>query len=125
MPPTSDPASLDWSANTLAMILLFAGFMHFHKPEPFLRIMPDWLPRHRELVAVSGFFELLIGLGLLYGPTRVAAAWGAIALFVAVFPANLHMAQKGIRFGSAPRWLSWARLPLQGALIYWAWTLTR
>ena len=50
-----------------------------------------------------------------------------MALYVAVFPANVNMAVNQIQpeMLSMPVWMMWARLPLQLALVYWAWTLTR
>ena len=111
----------------LAVFMIFAGVMHFVRPRGFARIVPRWLPAPLTLVYVSGFFEVLLGLGLLFTPTQRWAAWGLVALFVAVFPANVNMAVNHIGFGRnpGPRWLLWARLPLQGVLIAWAWWYTR
>jgi len=49
-----------------------------------------------------------------------------VALFVAVFPANVNMMVNDIPLGrnKLPRWAHWVRLPLQGVLIYWAWSYT-
>ncbi len=110
----------------LAAGMVYAGVAHFRNPDPFISIVPDWLPAHPALVAVSGFFEIAGGLGLLLPATRRAAAWGLIALYVAVFPANVNMAVRdlpldGRHFG----WLLWLRLPLQAVLILWAWWYTR
>ncbi len=51
--------------------------------------------------------------------TRRAAAGGFVALYVAVFPANVNMAVNHIGFGRhpGPAWRAWARLPLQALLI--------
>ena len=76
------------------------------------------------LVYVSGFFEILGGIGLLVPATRRWAAWGLVALYVAVFPANVNMAVHRIGF-DGPSWVLWARLPLQAVLIAWAWWFTR
>jgi uncharacterized membrane protein len=73
-------------------------------------------------VYVSGVVEILCGVGLLYAPTRRVAAWGMVALLIAVFPANLYMAMAGI---DGPQWMLWLRLPLQVPLIWWAWSYTR
>lgn len=80
----------------------------------------------RALVFVSGVFEILGGIGLLYPFSRSFSAWGLIALFIAVFPANVNMAVNRIGFGRKPpaTWLLWARLPLQGVLIGWAYAYT-
>ncbi len=69
-----------------------AGSLHFIKPAPYLRIMPPYIPWHAVIVRVSGAFEILGGVGLLVSATRRAAAWGLVALLIAVFPANLYMA---------------------------------
>ena len=49
-----------------------------------------------------------------------------VALFVAVFPANVNMAVYRLPLGgrAVPPWVLWARLPLQGVFIAWAWALT-
>lgn len=83
-------------------------------------IMPPYLPAHRELVLISGLFEMLGGIGTLIPQTRKAAAWGLIALLIAVFPANVYMAVDTEKFGKlAPAWVLYARLPLQFLLIWW------
>jgi uncharacterized membrane protein len=107
----------------LAVLMVVAGVMHFVAPAGYVRIVPRWLPAPGALVFVSGVFEILGGLGLLPRATRPWAAWGLIALFIAVFPANVNMAMNRIGFGRKPppAWLLWARLPLQAVLIAWAY----
>lgn len=107
----------------LAVIMIAAGILHFARPEKFVAIVPDWLPAHRLLVAVSGFFEIAGGVGLLVRRVRKAAAWGLVVLFVAVFPANVNMAVNRI-FIDNP-WILWGRLPFQAVLVAWAWWFTR
>lgn len=104
-----------------------AGISHFTSPEVFVRIVPEYLPAPLLLVYISGVFEIAGGIGLLIKPLRSLAAWGLVALYVAVFPANLNMAIHQIPFGNGPTppFLLWLRLPLQLLLIYWAWTYTR
>ncbi len=112
----------------LALGMVGIGVTHFVAPEPFLRIMPNPLPAHLALVYVSGFFEIVGGVGLLFARTRRAAAWGLIALYVAVFPANINMAINGIQLDPAaplPAWAAWARLPFQLVWIAWAYWFTR
>lgn len=117
-------AGLRWLL-TLAMVAI--GVMHFVDPAPFVRIMPPWVPWHLAMVYVSGGFEILGGLGLVPERTRSAAGYGLIALYVAVFPANVHMAMHEISLGAepVPTWALWARLPLQGVLIAWAYWVSR
>jgi uncharacterized membrane protein len=110
----------------LAVLMIFAGVAHFRQPQTFVRIVPDYLPSPLMLVYISGVFEVLCGLGLAVPMTQKWAAWGLIALYIAVFPANLNMAIKRIPFGAlpTPQWLLWARLPLQFLLILWAYLYT-
>lgn len=103
----------------LAAIMVAAGVLHFARPEKFEPIVPDWLPAPRLLVLVSGAFEIAGGVGLLVPKTRRAASLGLMALFAAVFPANVYMATHKI-YTDNP-WILWGRLPLQAVLIGWAW----
>jgi uncharacterized membrane protein len=98
-----------------------AGALHFIKPAPYLRIMPPYIPWPSAMVRISGGFEILGGVGLLLPATRKTAAWGLVALLIAVFPANLYMAMHPAEAGAtriAPA-LRWGRLPLQIVLIWW------
>lgn len=109
----------------LAALFVAAGVAHFRTPEPFVKIVPPFLPSPYVLVYVSGIFEILGGLGILVPATRLIAAWGLIALLLAVFPANIYMATAGVKIGGFPSqpWMAWARLPFQFVLIgliYWA-----
>ncbi len=106
----------------LAALFLFAGLNHFRNPQPYLAIMPPMLPFPRELVALSGVFEMAGGAGILLPRTRKIAAWGLVALLVAVFPANIYSAFHGMTLNGneVPRWILWARLPLQLPLLWWA-----
>lgn len=90
------------------------GVLHFVTPEPFTRIVPAWLPAARALVLISGVFEVLGGVGLLIPRVRRAASYGLVALYLAVFPANINMAVNQITLGEPiPVWALWARLPFQ------------
>ena len=112
----------------LALNMVGVGVAHFVAPEPFVMIVPEWLPAPLWMVWISGVFEVLGGLGLLVPRTRVLAAWGLVALFIAVFPANINQAVNGIQFDPAnpmPAWGPWARLPLQFLFIAWAHWFTR
>ena len=109
----------------LALLFVAAGVNHFVSPGFYVRIMPPYLPWHYELVLISGVFEILGGVGLLIPPVSRTAAWGLIALLIAVFPANLHMALHPDEYTMAPSWVWWARLPLQAVLIAWAYWFTR
>lgn len=111
----------------LAIFIVTAGVLHWVTPEPFVKIVPSFLPAPLALVYISGVFEILGGVGLLIPWVNQAAAWGLIALFIAVFPANINMAVNRIHLDGIPDspWLLWGRLPFQAVLIAWAWWYTR
>lgn len=110
-----------------AVLYIAAGSLHFIKPEPYLRIMPPYIPWHPAMVRVSGACEILGGLGLLVPATRRAAAWMLVALLIAVFPANVYMALHPVEAGAAgiAPVLRWGRLPIQAMLIWWLLWCTR
>lgn len=112
------------SKTLLAIFMIGAGVMHFANPAFFLKIMPPYLPFHKELVLVSGVCESLLGILLLVPAYSRWAAWGIVALLVAVFPANLHVFQHQ-ELIPAPPLVHLIRLPLQGIFILWAYWYTR
>jgi len=103
--------------------MVAAGLNHFRVPATYEAMVPSVLPRADILVVVSGLAEIAGGLGLLHPRTRRLAAWGLIALLLAIFPANINMAVNHLPLGNepVPTWALWARLPLQAVLIAWAW----
>ncbi|WP_425615471.1 MauE/DoxX family redox-associated membrane protein [Anatilimnocola sp. NA78] len=103
----------------LAALMLGAGTMHFVQPQFFVRIMPPYLPWHWELVYLSGAIEFMLGLLLLVPRFSRFAAWGIIALLVAVFPANIYAYQHQELIPASPL-LHFLRLPLQAIFVIWA-----
>jgi uncharacterized membrane protein len=92
------------------------GIAHFAFTRIEERIVPPYVPWHHATVLVTGVFELLGALGLLFKRTRHAAGWGLFALTIAVTPANVYMLQNPELFG-IPYWILIARLPAQAALL--------
>ena len=107
------------------LFMIAAGTAHFVNPEFYLRIMPPWLPWHEQLVFLSGICEVVAGALVLNSRTRRAGGLFAIAVLLGVFPANVWMAVDGSIWPDVPVWARWARLPIQGLLIWWAWRATR
>ena len=122
--PTAKTALL-W---LMGPLYVAAGVNHFVSTDFYLAIMPPWVPWHLAAVQVSGAAEIALGVAVLFPRARRLAAWGLVALLVAVFPANVHMALDRVRIDGQlpmPLWALWLRLPLQGLLIAWAWWYTR
>ncbi len=107
------------------ILFVAAGIGHFVAPGFYMKIMPPYLPLHRELVLISGVAEVALGLLLLVPKTSRFAAWGLIALLVAVFPANIYVYQNRESFPQLPSFAHLLRLPMQAVLILWAYVYTR
>lgn len=111
----------------LAACMVIAGISHFVVPQPYIRIVPGFLPAPAALVYASGVIEVLLALGLLLPSTQRFSAWGLVILFIAVYPANLNMAFNHIQISGIPDtwWFHAFRLPFQFVLIAWAYWYTR
>jgi uncharacterized membrane protein len=112
----------------MALFYVFAGVMHFARPEMYLPMMPPYLPRHLDLIYLSGVAEVVLGAALLVPALRRRAAWGVVLLLLAVLPANAHIAMHDVPlFGHAEGFgiWNWVRVAFQAVLIAWAWWYTR
>jgi uncharacterized membrane protein len=116
----------------MGVTYVVAGAMHFVVPALYVQIIPPRFPNPLALVYLSGVAEILLGIGVVVPRTRRLAAWGLVALLVAIFPANVYMATHDVMLEGLPAWAStpsnaatWARLPFQLVFIAWAWWYTR
>ena len=109
----------------LAAFFINVGVDHFVNPEFYLSIMPPAFPLHLEAVYISGFFEVLGGVGVLIPRLRKIAGWGLVALLVAVYPANIYMAITPEAFPEVSVELLYVRLAFQFLFFYWAFSVTR
>jgi uncharacterized membrane protein len=98
-----------------SLAFIATGLLHFLRPRSYEAIMPDYLPAHRLLVYASGAAEIAGGAGFALRATRRPAGWFLIATLVAVFPANVWMAQHPERYRGIPGGpvALYLRLPLQ------------
>jgi uncharacterized membrane protein len=108
----------------LAVFMVGAGTTHFVNPDFFLKIMPPYLPWHLPLVYLSGVFEIALGVLLLVPRFSRLAAWGIIALLIAVFPANIYLYRHQELLPASPL-VHLLRLPLQAVFILWAYWYTK
>ncbi|MGB7684496.1 MAG: DoxX family protein [Solirubrobacterales bacterium] len=118
------------SRTALAAFFTFTGTMHFVRPRFFEAIVPPAVGNEREVVIVSGLAEIVGAAAVLHPGSRRLGRWWLLALLVAVFPANIHMAVnpeqvEGLDLRRVPRWALWARLPLQPLAMFWVWRATR
>ena len=106
----------------MSLFYISIGIKHFTNVNWFVKIMPPYLSYHKELVYLSGAFEIFLGIMLFFESTRFVAGWGLIALLIAVFPANIYLAQTDGAAMNIPPAMAWGRLPFQAifiALAYW------
>ena len=106
---------------------IYIGVRHFTEPDYFLSIMPNYMSFHLELVYLSGFFEILLGAMLLFNKYRVVAAKGLILLLIAVFPANIYLAQSSLAQSllDITQETAIIRLPFQVLFLLFAYWFTK
>ena len=111
----------------MAVVYALAGFNHLMNPGFYVAIMPPGLPNPEWLNLLSGLAEIVLGVFLLEPRVRAFAAWGIIALLIAVFPANLYVAFENVGIdgpGTGDPVFNYVRLPFQALFILWAWWYT-
>jgi len=112
----------------LAAFYCFAGFNHLLNPDFYVAIMPPGLPNPEWLNVLSGLAEIVLGVFVLEPRVRVLAAWGIVALLIAVFPANVYVTLENVGSegpGTGNVVANWVRLPFQVLFVVWAWWYTR
>ena len=122
------PASRSKQAAVAFVFLWFfiGGIGHFAFTGAEMRIVPPYISWPREAVLISGVFELLGAVGLLWLASRRAAAIGLFILTLAVTPAHIYMLQAPELFASVPYWALLLRMPIQLALLaVIAWVAAR
>tara|TARA_R110000744_G_scaffold353186_2_gene459486 strand:- start:1575 stop:1961 length:387 start_codon:yes stop_codon:yes gene_type:complete len=105
----------------IALFFLTGGIAHFVVADFFMMAMPDYLGYHKELVLVSGVLEILGAIGILIPQTRLLAGYGLIALIIAVYPANIHMALHPEKYKNLSELFLYIRLPFQFIFVWFVW----
>ena len=116
--------NLPWHLYVMAFIYFVAGINHFRNPRLYIKIIPPSFPNPKLLNIISGLAEILLGIGLCIPIISNYAAWGVIALLIAVFPANIYMFTSQKASMGLPKWVLLLRIPLQLLLIFWAYQYT-
>ena len=111
-----------FSIIVMSWFYISAGLLHFTNTNWFLQIVPPYLPIKLELVYLSGLFEVILGIMLIVPALRHYAGWGLILLLIAVYPANIYLAQTNGAAMNTSALVAWGRLPFQFLFIgiaYW------
>ena len=109
----------------MSLLYIVAGINHFIHPLFYVKIMPAYFPMPLQLVYISGICEILLGVLVLFQKTRKIAGWLIIAMLVAFLPVHIQMLIDNYVKGGIIFWISVVRLPLQFALIYWAFRVSK
>lgn len=116
--------NLPWHLYLMAILYILAGFNHFRNPGMYIKITPPFFKSPKLINVVSGIAEIVLGILLMFSLTTQYAAWGIIALLIAIFPANLYMFQNKKASFNLPKCILFVRLLLQLVLIIWAFQYT-
>lgn len=115
---------LSYSLYFMAFLYILAGINHFRVPRLYIKMIPSALPAPKTINIISGAAEIILGVLLCVPMLSSFAAWGIIALLIAIFPANVFMYTNDKASLGLPKWLRLIRLPIQLLLIYWAFLYT-
>ncbi|HXE91909.1 MAG TPA: DoxX family protein [Terriglobales bacterium] len=114
-----------WIASTrsgLALMFLFTASAHFTTmKEDLVRMVPPAFPCPRQIVFISGILEILGAIGLLPPSTRPWAGLGLVLLMIAMFPANVYAARRGLTLRGKSATPLALRLPMQILFITLTW----
>jgi len=114
---------------SMGYFYLVAGVNHFNTPDFYLPLIPPFFSNPELINILSGVAEILLGLGVLYLPTRKRAALGILVMLICFIPSHVYFIQLGscIEGGlCAPEWLGWVRLLIiHPILLFWAFWVSR
>ena len=106
----------------LATMFAFTAVSHFAPMrKDLIAMVPPALPRPDLIVLATGFLEIAGAIGLVIPATRAWAAWGLMALLIAMFPANVRAARQELAIRGRPASPLWVRAPMQILFVLWAW----
>lgn len=109
-----------------AVVYIFAGVVHFVKPKIYIHIMPPFFPAKATLNYLSGLAEIVLGVGLLWQPTRIWASYGLILLltsFFLVHVGHLFYEPSVLSKIKYKKLLLWGRFLFQFVLIWWVYAI--
>ena len=113
----------------LAYFYLAAGINHFISPDFYLPLIPPFFSKPEWINSLAGIAELVLGLGVLYYPTRRRAGYGIVLLLISFIPSHVYFIQIGACVADGlcvPLWLGWIRLVLiHPILIYWGYWVAK
>jgi uncharacterized membrane protein len=114
---------------SMGYFYLVAGVNHFVTPDFYLPLIPPFFSNPEFINILSGVAEILLGLGVLYLPTRKRAAWGIFGMLLCFIPSHVYFIQLGscIEGGlCVPEWVGWVRLMvIHPILLLWSFWVSK
>ena len=114
--------AIPWHLYGMAALYIVAGCMHFIRPKTYLRIMPRYLPKPGLLVKLSGFAEVLLGIGVCFSRTKEFSIYGIILMLLLFLTVHFYMLSGNKAAAGIPKWILILRIPIQFVLMYWAFS---
>jgi uncharacterized membrane protein len=115
--------------HALGYFYFVAGINHFLTPDFYLPLIPPFFSDPQLINVLAGVAEILLGLGVLFYPTRKRSAFGILVLLACFIPSHVYFIQLGscIPEGMCvPQWVGWIRLLfIHPVLIYWAFWVSK
>ncbi len=118
---TGSARPADRAAVAMGVVMLLPAVMHFTRTEQFVAMIPPSWPAPEMLVLASGVAEFLLAMLLLTPGTRRAGGWFGVALFCAVWPANIAVAWSGTYPEGLPQSPLYHALRVPFQLFYIGW----
>lgn len=109
----------------MTLMLIFTAIGHFVFTKGMAMMIPKFIPFKISLIYITGIFEIIIAIGLLFENLKTTFGWTLIIFLVLMLPANIYAALNNVNYqeatynGSGISYL-WFRIPLQ--LLFIAWT---
>lgn len=110
-----------WHLYLMAFIYIVAGMNHFINPKLYLKIMPKYLPKHKFLVDLSGFFEIVLGISICIPILKNTSLYGIIIMLVVFLLVHVYMLSDKKASAGIPIYILIIRIPIQFGLMYWAY----
>jgi uncharacterized membrane protein len=111
-----------WHLYIMAILYMAAGINHFIKPKMYLRIMPNYLPNHKSLVALSGLAEIILGIMVCIPLLKNITIILIILMLFVFLTVHFYMLTNKKASAGLPKWVLILRIPMQFALMYWAYS---
>lgn len=113
----------------MSVMLAFTAIGHFVFTKGMILMIPKLIPFKETFVYLTGFFEILLAIGLLTTKFKTVSGWTLIIFLLLMLPANIYASinnvniQKGTLDGNGVMYL-WFRVPLQMLFIVWTYIST-